>query len=73
MAIFSSFFNCFAPPSSSSSSSCRVSDDHGKSTDTSEKKVAPNDLKKTKSKSSKSSKAPIVVSYFPVNSYPSRL
>ncbi|EXB59944.1 hypothetical protein L484_013064 [Morus notabilis] len=69
MGIFSFFFNCFAASSSLSGES----DDHGKSTGTSEKKVASNDLKKTKSKSSESSKAPIVVPHFPVNSYPGRL
>ncbi|PON52364.1 hypothetical protein PanWU01x14_210000 [Parasponia andersonii] len=63
MALFSSFFNCFHVPSSSSS---RVSDH-----------VECSELKVEKSKSSrsksKSSKAPVVVSYFPVNSHLSRL
>ncbi|GMY22224.1 hypothetical protein FCV25MIE_17500 [Fagus crenata] len=59
MALFSALFTCFVPSESS-----RVSDDAMKA-DSSEKA-------KNKSKS-KSSGAPIVVSYFPVNSYLSRL
>lgn len=73
MALFSALFNCFESSSSLSSSSSRVSD-RVESTDSDQKKkMASNEMKKSNSKSSKSSKAPIVVSYFPVNSYPSRL
>ncbi|GMN55315.1 hypothetical protein TIFTF001_024437 [Ficus carica] len=68
MAPFSALFNCFAPSPSSS----RISD-HVESTVSDQKKVDFSEMKKSKSKSFKSSKAPIVVSYFPVNSYPSRL
>ncbi|OAY40085.1 hypothetical protein MANES_10G148400v8 [Manihot esculenta] len=60
-------FSCFLPSSSSSSSS-RVADD---AVQVSSMK-APNAENKPKSKS-KSSTAPIVVSYFPINSYLSRL
>ncbi|KAL4601449.1 hypothetical protein ACB092_11G274200 [Castanea dentata] len=59
MALFSAFFKCFVPSLLS-----HVSDDAMKS-DSSEKS-------KSKSKS-KPSGAPIVVSYFPVNSMLSRL
>ncbi|GMN55317.1 hypothetical protein TIFTF001_024438 [Ficus carica] len=65
MALLSSLCNCFAPSPSSPSSSPRVSDN--------KKKVATDDKKKSKCKSSKSSEAPIVVPNFPVNSNPSRL
>ncbi|POO00096.1 hypothetical protein TorRG33x02_042230 [Trema orientale] len=65
MALSSSFFNCFRPSSSS-----RVSDH----IESSKKKVASSMEKSSKSSSeSKSSKAPVVLSYFPVNSYLSRL
>ncbi|GMY22223.1 hypothetical protein FCV25MIE_17464 [Fagus crenata] len=57
MALFSALFTCFVPSALS-----RVSDDAMKA-DSSEK---------AKNKS-KSSGAPIVVSYFPVNSYLSRM
>ncbi|KAL4601441.1 hypothetical protein ACB092_11G274000 [Castanea dentata] len=59
MALFSAFFKCFVPSSLS-----QVSDDAMKA-ESSEKS-------KSKSKS-KPSGAPIVVSYFPVNSMLSRL
>ncbi|PON41424.1 hypothetical protein TorRG33x02_338130 [Trema orientale] len=65
MALFSSFFHCFQVPSSSSS---RVSDHHIESA---EPKVERS--KSSSTSKSKSSKAPVVVSYFPVNSYLSRL
>ncbi|OAY40087.1 hypothetical protein MANES_10G148600v8 [Manihot esculenta] len=67
MVHLSAVFSCFVPPSSSSSSS-RVADD---AVQASSMKAA-NAENKPKSKS-KSSRAPIVVSYFPVNSYMSRL
>ncbi|KAJ9158718.1 hypothetical protein P3X46_024280 [Hevea brasiliensis] len=66
MVHFSAVFSCFVPSSSSSSSS-RVADD---AVQVSGMK-APN-VEKPKSKP-KSSSAPIVVSYFPMNSYMSRL
>ncbi|KAJ9685772.1 hypothetical protein PVL29_017714 [Vitis rotundifolia] len=57
--VFSAILSCFVPSSSSS----RVFNDAGGSS-----------VKEPKSKSSKSSsRAPIPVSYFPVNSYLSRL
>ncbi|XP_062077024.1 uncharacterized protein LOC133781932 [Humulus lupulus] len=60
-----SLFNCFRP-----SYVPRVSD-HDES---SKKKVDSSSMEKNKSSESiKSSTAPVVVSYFPVNSYPSRL
>ncbi|KAL0006569.1 hypothetical protein SO802_008071 [Lithocarpus litseifolius] len=60
MALFSAFFNCFVPSSLS-----RVSNDA--------MKAEPLEKPKNKTKSKSSSEAPIVVSYFPVNSYLSRL
>ncbi|KAJ7982169.1 hypothetical protein O6P43_001323 [Quillaja saponaria] len=67
MALFTSLFSCVVPSSSSSSS--RVSDDAAGS---SKLKVFSSD-QKSKSKAKSSSGAPIVTSYFPVNSYISRL
>ncbi|ONI20277.1 hypothetical protein PRUPE_2G006100 [Prunus persica] len=62
MGFFSAFSNCFMP----SLSSQRVSDDAGGSSGV---KVS----KESKCKSKSSSEAPLVVSYFPSNSYLSRL
>ncbi|KAL9405250.1 hypothetical protein Peur_002222 [Populus x canadensis] len=62
MAKFSAIFSCFVPSFSS-----RVSNDN-----VSVPEVKAPKSEKSKGKS-KSSGAPIVVSYFPVNSYPSRL
>ncbi|KAL6288429.1 hypothetical protein ACE6H2_005939 [Prunus campanulata] len=62
MAIFSSILNCFMPLSNS-----QVSDDAGGSA------KAPSLKESKKSKSKSSSGAPIIVSYFPHNSYRSRL
>ncbi|ESW21064.1 hypothetical protein PHAVU_005G038500 [Phaseolus vulgaris] len=63
MSFFSSFFNCFVP---SSSSSMRVSDVE----DGCESKAPSSEKQKKKSKSKG---APIVMSYFPMNSSLSRL
>ncbi|KAE9584910.1 hypothetical protein Lalb_Chr25g0283431 [Lupinus albus] len=59
MALMSFFFNCFAPSSS------QIIDSKGS-------QLKSQSSEKPKSKS-KSKGAPIVVSYFPVNSHPSRL
>ncbi|KDP43423.1 hypothetical protein JCGZ_16711 [Jatropha curcas] len=64
MVNFSAMFSCFVPSSSSSS---RVSDDAEVSN------IKGSNVQKPKSKSKSSSSAPIVVSYFPINSYMSRL
>jgi hypothetical protein len=64
MALISSFFNCFGPSSNSSS---QVSDYDEKLS-----KSKSSSLEKHKNKE-KSKGAPIIVSYFPVNYYPSRL
>ncbi|ONI20280.1 hypothetical protein PRUPE_2G006400 [Prunus persica] len=66
MAIFSPILNCFMPLSNS-----QVSDDAGGSA----KATSLKESKKSKSKSlsSSSSGAPIIVSYFPHNSYRSLL
>ncbi|XAR54331.1 hypothetical protein NMG60_11029409 [Bertholletia excelsa] len=61
MALFSSVFGCLMPSSS------RVNDDAG---DLKKKAASP---EKRKSVSRSSSQAPIVMSYFPVNSQMSRL
>ncbi|KAJ9685769.1 hypothetical protein PVL29_017711 [Vitis rotundifolia] len=61
--VFSAIISCFLPSSSSS----RVSDDAGGSGS----KVPS--MGKDKMSKSKSSGAPIVLSYFPLNSYLSRL
>ncbi|KAL5760535.1 hypothetical protein ACOSP7_019042 [Xanthoceras sorbifolium] len=66
MFLLSAIFNCFMLKSSSSS---RVFDEEKQ---VSEMKLASSDHKKAKAKS-KPSRAPIVVSYFPVNSMLSRL
>jgi len=66
MALISSFFNCFGPSSNSSS---QVFDYDEKS---SQSKSSSSSSEKPKRKE-KSKGAPIVVSYFPVNYYPSRL
>ena len=66
MALFSALIDCFVP--SYSYNSAQVSD----SVENSEKKMAILSYKPEKSMISKS-KAPIVVSYFPVNTYLSRL
>ncbi|AES69294.1 hypothetical protein MtrunA17_Chr3g0087431 [Medicago truncatula] len=58
MALISSFFNCFGPSSNSSS---QVSDN------------AENSCQEKSKRKEKSKGAPIIVSYFPVNYYPSRL
>ncbi|KAL6288430.1 hypothetical protein ACE6H2_005940 [Prunus campanulata] len=63
MAFFSAFSNCFMP----SLSSQRVSDDAGGSSG------LVKASKESKCKSKSSSEAPLVVSYFPSNSYLSRL
>ncbi|KAJ7949111.1 hypothetical protein O6P43_029492 [Quillaja saponaria] len=63
MALFSVLFSCFVVSSSSS----RVSDDARSS----KSKALSSD--KSKNYKAKSSGAPIVASYFPVNSYVSRL
>ncbi|OIW11784.1 hypothetical protein TanjilG_14324 [Lupinus angustifolius] len=63
MALVSVFLNCFAP---STSSSAQVSD-HAEG---SQLKSISSEKPKSKSESKG---APIVVSYFPINSYPSRL
>ncbi|ONI20279.1 hypothetical protein PRUPE_2G006300 [Prunus persica] len=62
MAFFSAFWNCFMP----SLSSQRVSDDAGGSS-------GVKASKESKCKSKSSSETPLVVSYFPSNSYLSRL
>ncbi|KAF9665420.1 hypothetical protein SADUNF_Sadunf16G0120800 [Salix dunnii] len=62
MAQFSAIFSCFVPSSSS-----RVSNDN-----VSAPEIKAPVSEKSKGKS-KSAGAPIVASYFPVNSYPSRL
>ncbi|KAJ7949112.1 hypothetical protein O6P43_029493 [Quillaja saponaria] len=62
MALFSVLSSCFVPSSSSS----RVSDDAGSS------KLKALSSEKSKNTKAKSSGAPIVASYFPVNSYISR-
>jgi len=64
MVLISSFFNCFGPSSNSSS---QVSDYDEKSSQS--KSLSSEKLKRKE----KSKGAPIVVSYFPVNYYPSRL
>ncbi|KAH0981523.1 hypothetical protein GBA52_008700 [Prunus armeniaca] len=64
MAIFSPILNCFMPLSNS-----QVSDDAGGSA----KAPSLKESKKSKSKPSSSSGAPIIVSYFPHNSYRSLL
>ncbi|KAL5760536.1 hypothetical protein ACOSQ2_019374 [Xanthoceras sorbifolium] len=67
MAIFSVISSCFKPSSSSSSS--RVSN-NDVNYESDVKKASPSSEKQPKSKSSR---APIVVSYFPINSSMSRL
>ncbi|KAL7204305.1 hypothetical protein ACSBR2_017388 [Camellia fascicularis] len=62
MVVFSAIFSCFFP-----SSPARVSDDAGSQ----QVKAASMEKNKRNTKSSKG--APIVVSYFPVNSQLSRL
>ncbi|KAF9665423.1 hypothetical protein SADUNF_Sadunf16G0121100 [Salix dunnii] len=62
MTQFSAIFSCFVPSSSS-----RVSNEN-----VSAPKVKAPVSERSKGRS-KSSGAPIVASYFPVNSYPSRL
>jgi len=64
MALISSFFNCFGPSTNLFS---QVSDYDEKS---SQSKSSSSEKPKRKEKSKG---APIVVSYFPVNYYPSRL
>jgi hypothetical protein len=64
MALISPFFNCFGPSSNSSS---QVSDNAENS---SQSKSSSSEKSKLKEKSKG---VPIVVSYFPVNYYPSRL
>ncbi|PRQ49614.1 hypothetical protein RchiOBHm_Chr2g0123881 [Rosa chinensis] len=66
MAIFSALLSCFIP-----SSSPQVSDDAGNAGVA--KAPSPKDSRKSKSPKSSSSRAPIVVSHFPHNSYISRL
>ncbi|CAN6561666.1 unnamed protein product [Malus baccata var. baccata] len=63
MAVFSTFLNCFMPSS-------QVSDEAIGST--SEKVPSSKKSKKNKSSKSSSSESPILVSYFPQNSYLSR-
>ncbi|CAK8565163.1 unnamed protein product [Lathyrus sativus] len=63
MALISSFFNCFGPSSNSSS---QVYDEK------SSQSKSSSSLKKPKSKE-KLKGAPIIVSYFPINSNCSRL
>ncbi|KAK7334794.1 hypothetical protein VNO80_26559 [Phaseolus coccineus] len=65
MSFFSSFFNSFVPSSSSSSSSMRVSD-----VEAGRESKAPSSEKQKKK--SKSKGAPIVMTYFPMNSSLSR-
>ncbi|RXH94121.1 hypothetical protein DVH24_016188 [Malus domestica] len=65
MTVFSTFLNCFMPSS-------QVSDEAVGSATASIKVPYSTVSKKSKSKSS-SSEAPILVSYFPQNSYLSRL
>ncbi|ONI20284.1 hypothetical protein PRUPE_2G006800 [Prunus persica] len=68
MAIFSPILNCFMPLSNS-----QVSNDAGGPKGCA-KAPSSKESKKSKSKSSSSSsRAPIIVSYFPHNSYCSRL
>ncbi|KAK7243625.1 hypothetical protein RIF29_38431 [Crotalaria pallida] len=62
MTLMSAFFNCFAP---STSSPAQVSDY------AEESQLKSSSSEKSKNKS-KSKGAPIVVSYFPINSHPSR-
>ncbi|CAL0310826.1 unnamed protein product [Lupinus luteus] len=63
MTLISVFFSCFA---SSTSSAAQVSNDDAGSQLKSTSLEKPNDKSKSKG-------APIVVSYFPINSNPSRL
>ncbi|KAB2594671.1 hypothetical protein D8674_030121 [Pyrus ussuriensis x Pyrus communis] len=65
MTVFSTYLNCFMPSS-------QVSDEAVGSATASIKVPYSTESKKSKSKSS-SSGAPILVSYFPQNSYLSRL
>ncbi|KAG4947721.1 hypothetical protein JHK82_043929 [Glycine max] len=58
MALMSYFLNCFTP-----STSCQVSD----------YAEGSSQLKSPSSEKQKSRGAPLVVSYFPINHYPSRL
>ncbi|EEF49187.1 uncharacterized protein LOC8261130 [Ricinus communis] len=64
MVLFSAILSCFVPSSSS-----RVSDD-AEACSGSSMKVSNNEKPRSKSRSSS---APIIVSYFPMNSYMSRL
>ena len=68
MALFSVISGCFKPSSSSS----QVSNINEVSDDSNVKKISPSS-EKQQPKSKSSNKSPIVVSYFPVNSYMSRL